>query len=98
VGLTRELRRDGQISEDLVVIYNLGQGSYYALDTAKVGADGEAPVVGFTPGLNSAGDELEVIAPNFGRFFWTRSGPAWAAPRAVRMVTSRAATDNAVPR
>lgn len=69
VGLTRQLRRDGQISEDLVVISNLGQGSYYALDTAKAGPDGEAPVVGFTPGLNSAGDELEMIAPDFGRFF-----------------------------
>ena len=69
VGLTRQLRRDGQISDDLVVIYNLGQGSYYALEASKAGADGEAPVVGFTPGLNSAGDDLEVVAPDFGRFF-----------------------------
>jgi hypothetical protein len=67
--LTRELRRDGQISHGLVVIYNLGQGSYYALDTGQAGPDGEAPVVGFTPGLNQAGDELEVIAPSFGRLF-----------------------------
>ena len=69
VGLTRELRRDGQISDDLVVIYNLGQGSYFALDTSRTGADGEAPVVSFTPGLNSAGDDLEVVAPDFGSFF-----------------------------
>jgi antitoxin YobK len=69
VGLTRELRRGGHISNDLVVIYNLGQGSYYALDTGRAEADGEAPVVGFTPGLNSPGDELEVVAPDFGQFF-----------------------------
>jgi hypothetical protein len=69
VGLTQRLRREGQISDDLVVTYNLGQGSYYALDTANAGPDGEAPVVGFTPGLNSAGDELDTIAPSFASFF-----------------------------
>jgi hypothetical protein len=63
------MRREGQISDGLMVIYNLGQGSYYALDTGQAGADGEAPVVGFTPGLTQAGDELEVVAPSFGRFF-----------------------------
>jgi hypothetical protein len=68
VGLTLELRREGQISDELVVIYNLGQGSYYAIDTSRADADGEAPVVGFTPGLTNAGDELEVIAPDFGSF------------------------------
>jgi hypothetical protein len=77
VGLTREFRREGHVSDDLVVIYNLGQGSYYALDTARTDQDGEAPVVGFTPGLNRAGDELELIAPDFGRFFLdTLSGSA----------------------
>ena len=69
VGLTLELRREGHVSDDLVVVYNLGQGSYYALDTARADADGEAPVVGFTPGVNKAADDLEVIAPDFGRFF-----------------------------
>ena len=69
VGLTRKFRREGQISDGLVVIYNLGQGSYYAIDTGQVGADGEAPVVGFTPGLDKAGDDLEVVAPDFGTFF-----------------------------
>ena len=63
------MREEGQISDDLIVIYNLGQGSYYALDTSKAGKDGEAPVVGFTPGLNRAGDDFETIAPSFARFF-----------------------------
>jgi antitoxin YobK len=69
VGLTLGLRREEQISDDLVVVYNLGQGSYYALDTGRPRPDGEAPVVGFTPGLSGAGDELEVIASDFGSFF-----------------------------
>jgi hypothetical protein len=69
VGLTLALRRDGEISDDLVVIYNLGQGSYYALDTGRAAADGEAPVIGFTPGLTQASDEAEVVAPDFGSFF-----------------------------
>ncbi|MEV4423616.1 SMI1/KNR4 family protein [Patulibacter sp. NPDC049589] len=69
VGLTREFRRDGQVSEDLVVIYNLGKGSYFALDTRAAGDDGEAPVVAFTPGIHSAGDELQIVAPDFGAFF-----------------------------
>jgi len=69
VGLTREFRRDRQISDDLIVIYNLGQGSYCALDMSRAGPDGEAPVVGFTPGLDRAGDDLEVVAPDFGAFF-----------------------------
>lgn len=69
VGLTLQLRRAGQISDSVVVIYNLGQGSYYALDTARLGPGGEVPVVGFTPGLSSPSDELEVVAPDFGTFF-----------------------------
>lgn len=69
VGLTLGLRREGQISDDLVVVYNLGQGSYYALDTGRPRPDGEAPVVGLTPGLSGAGNELEVIASDFGSFF-----------------------------
>jgi hypothetical protein len=69
VGLTRAFRREGHISDDLVVIYNVGQGSWYALDMSRAGPDGEAPVVAFTPGLNSPDDDLLEIAPDFGTFF-----------------------------
>jgi len=48
----------------------LGQGSYFALDTAKTDERGECPVVSFTPGLSkSFGEDLEIVAPDFGRFF-----------------------------
>ena len=69
IGLTRELRRDGQVADALVVIYNLGQGSYFAIDTGSAGPGDEAPVVAFTPGVHMAGDELEVVASDFGAFF-----------------------------
>lgn len=68
VGLTLHLRRSGDISADLVVIYSLGQGSYYALDTARATSEAEAPVVAFTPGIHRAGDTLEVVAKDFARF------------------------------
>lgn len=69
VGLTQELRRAGHVSDALIVIYNLGQGSYFAIDTDAAGAGDEAPVVAFTPGIHQAGDELEVVASDFGAFF-----------------------------
>jgi hypothetical protein len=69
VGYTLQLRREGWIADDLVVIYALGEGSNDALATGRAGADGEAPVVGFTPGLSHPSDDLEVISPDFGCFF-----------------------------
>jgi hypothetical protein len=69
IGLTRRMRRDGHISDALIVIYAVGEGTYFALDTAQANADGEAPVVAFMPGGNTAGDTLEIVAPDFGAFF-----------------------------
>jgi ABC-type phosphate transport system auxiliary subunit len=51
VGLTLQLRREGQIGDALVVICNLGQGSHYALNTARAGPDGEASSRRFHSGL-----------------------------------------------
>jgi hypothetical protein len=69
VGTTLEMRRDGYIPDDVVVIYGLGDGTYYGLQTSSVGPDGECPVVGFVPGAQAAGEELEVVHPDFGHFF-----------------------------
>jgi hypothetical protein len=69
VGYTLMLRREGAIAEDVVAIYGLGQGSVYGLATGKAGPDGEAPVVGFTPGLSHPSDDHEVVSPDFGCFF-----------------------------
>jgi hypothetical protein len=72
VGYTLMLRREGRIADDIVVIYGLGQGSDYGLATSQAGPDGEAPVVGFTPGLSDPSDDHEVIFPDFGCFFLDR--------------------------
>ena len=66
VGLTLLFRRDGVISDGFVVVGNLGQGSYYAIDTRVTRGDGESPVVLFTPGLDAT---PEVVAPTFGTYF-----------------------------
>lgn len=69
VGYTLQLRREGRIAEDLVVIYGLGDGSDDALATERAGPDGEAPVVGFIPGLSHPSDAHEVTFADFGCFF-----------------------------
>lgn len=68
IGYTLELRREGRIADDLVVIYGLGDGSNYGLATGRAGTDGEAPVVGFIPGLSKPSDHLEVVFSDFGCF------------------------------
>jgi hypothetical protein len=69
VGYTLMLRREGTIADDVIAIYDLGQGSVYGLATGRAGPDGEAPVVGFTPGLSQPSDDHEVVSPDFGCFF-----------------------------
>jgi antitoxin YobK len=65
VGLTRLLRRNGHIHDQMVPIYAVGDGEYFGLDLS---AGGEPPVVAFTPGIDKPDSELEVIAPDFGTF------------------------------
>lgn len=67
IGRTLEMRREGWIPDDVVVIYGLGDGTYYGLRTSQAGPDGESPVVAFVPGDESG--ELEVVHPDFGHFF-----------------------------
>jgi hypothetical protein len=59
----------GVVDDDVIAIYGLGQGSVYGLATGRAGPDGEAPVVGFTPGLSQPSDDHEVVSPDFGCFF-----------------------------
>lgn len=69
ISYTLELRNEGRIADDLVVVYGLGNGTEYGLATGRAGADGEAPVVGFIPGLSHPSDDLEIVFPDFGCFF-----------------------------
>jgi hypothetical protein len=53
----------------MVVVFALGDGTHYALDTTRTKADGEAPVVAFTPGLGAPDRAHEVVADDFGSLF-----------------------------
>ena len=68
VWLTLDERRNG-LANSLIVIGSTGTGEYYVLDTAKVGPDGECPVLVWAQGRSAPSDDLEVVAADFGSFF-----------------------------
>ena len=53
----------------LIHIHPVGEGTHFFLDTDQKNADDECPVVAWIPGLTEPGDDLEVIAAEFGEFF-----------------------------
>lgn len=55
--------RESGLPSSLIIIYATGDGTYYALDTDQVSADGENPVVSY--GLNG---RTEKIADDYGSF------------------------------
>jgi hypothetical protein len=59
-----ELRREGQ-TETLHAFYSVGDGTLFCLDASRVAEDGEMPVVA----VGSGDEEMEEIAPDFGRAF-----------------------------
>jgi len=72
IWLTLQERTDAGLPAHLVVVYEEGDGTYLALDTARVAEDGENPVVAWTPGASRPGDELEQVADDFGALFLER--------------------------
>ncbi len=67
IWLTLDERRSSGLPDHLIIIYALGEGTYYALDTSQRDDNGECPVVAWPAG--SLSDEhLEVIANDFGEF------------------------------
>jgi antitoxin YobK len=60
-----ELRREGHPGA-LYVFYAVGDGEHFCLDSERVAADGEMPIVGVSLGDES---DREEIAPDFGRAF-----------------------------
>ena len=67
IWLTLEERRSIGLPDHLILIYSLGEGTTYALDTSQRGEDGECPVVAWPVG-GSSDSRLEVIAKDFGEF------------------------------
>lgn len=66
IWLTLNERKSMGLSDEYVIIYATGDGTYYALDTAHVDDAGENPVVALSPD----GQQLEIIAEDFGKFFY----------------------------
>ena len=69
IWLTLRERQDSGLPTHMIVVYSDGMGGYFVLDTNQIGADGECPVVVWHPGRSEVGDDLEVIAEDFGAFF-----------------------------
>ncbi len=64
IWLTLKKRKDG-LRRDVVVIYELGDGTYAGLDCSVRGLDRENPVIAWIPGFD---DRQEQWAADFGEF------------------------------
>ncbi len=53
-----------------MIVGETGTGEYYVLDTSHRDAVGECPVVVWASGQSEESDNLEVVAGDFGSFFW----------------------------
>lgn len=70
IWLAMRHRNTSQLPKSLVMVYTYGEGTYCAIDTSQRIANGESPIVIWDPGLSLPDDKLEVVAEDFGRFFY----------------------------
>ena len=68
VWLTLKIRKEWDLPQFLIPIFDLGNGELYCLDLRNQQGD-EAKVVGFTPGYSTIQQNLDVVAEDFGRLF-----------------------------
>ncbi len=69
IWLTLTERQDSGLPDPFVIVYEDDEGDYYALDSSRDAGGGEYPVVRWTPGGSEPGDDLEIVASDFGSFF-----------------------------
>lgn len=62
IWLTLDERKSG-LPKNLVLIYAVGDGSYYALDVSQTDSNGECPVVSY-----DANGDMEKVADDYGSF------------------------------
>jgi hypothetical protein len=67
IGTALADRRGGFVRDDLLMVYDLGEGTYFGIDFSATTPGGEHPVVAWH-GVPEAG--TEVVAPDFGTFFY----------------------------
>lgn len=72
VWCTLEERKHG-LPESMIVVLDPGIGDViYCIDTSRVGADGEMPVIGWIPGLAVSKQPLRPRFPSFADFILSR--------------------------
>jgi|SRR5918994_2896471 hypothetical protein len=70
IWLTLDERERFGLPKHLVIVRETGMGEHYVLDTSRRDDIGESPVAIWVAGQSQEGDDLEVVAPDFGSFFW----------------------------
>jgi hypothetical protein len=68
VWLTLKGRREWDLPEFLLPVYDLRDGELFCLDFRKKVGD-EVKVVGFTPGYSTPEQSLDIVAEDFGKLF-----------------------------
>ncbi len=63
-------RKQFNIPSHIIRIEDIGNGDCYALDLSQMNKEGECPVVVWPIGGYEATPELEIVAPDFGTFFF----------------------------
>ncbi|WLR44458.1 SMI1/KNR4 family protein (plasmid) [Bacillus carboniphilus] len=61
-------RKECNLPENLLVIYDTGSGDLFCLDFDKKNLENEPEVISFVPGVDLNKQKYEVIAPTFGQF------------------------------
>lgn len=68
VWLTLDERRSSNLPENLILVSDVGDGSYYAIDCGLRNNEGDCPVVVWTP----SGTQTEQVYGDFGEFARSR--------------------------
>lgn len=70
LGWILKISRSDEIPKNIVTIDEIGDGSYYALDLSQMNDEQECPVVIWPVGGYDETPELEIVAPDFGTWFY----------------------------
>lgn len=72
VWLTLKERESSRLSNSLVIVYALGEGSYSCIDCSEKNDENESPVVVWPLGGPEPGTKLELEATDFGAFLLSK--------------------------
>ncbi|CAO5682714.1 MAG: hypothetical protein HEEMFOPI_01762 [Holosporales bacterium] len=70
IWLNHNFRKKFDLPHHIISISDIGDGSYYALDLSQMNEEQECPVVIWPVGGYEETPELEIVAPDFGTWFY----------------------------